>query len=97
MADHVERRLKLEQAVDDLRGITEDAGWEFRIASETPSEIVYETRRTRGSAWRQVRVAYDGDAMAKFALSVGARGQARTTTVRAFPHEEISKIAASLP
>ena len=39
----------------------------------------------------------DGDAMAKFALSVGARGQARTTTVRAFPHEEISKIAASLP
>lgn len=37
----------------------------------------------------------DGDAMAKFALSVGTRGQARTTTVRAFPHDEISKIASS--
>ncbi len=39
----------------------------------------------------------DGDAMTKFALSVGARGQARTTTVRAFPIEEISEIVASLP
>ena len=38
----------------------------------------------------------DGDAMAKFALSVGARGQARTTTVRAYPHDEISKIASSI-
>ncbi len=39
----------------------------------------------------------DGDAMTKFALSVGARGQARTTTVRAFPQEEISQIVSSLP
>ena len=39
----------------------------------------------------------DGDAMTKFALSVGARGQARTTTVRAFPPEEISQIVSSLP
>ena len=38
----------------------------------------------------------DGDAMAKFALSVSARGQARTTTVRAYPHDEISKIASSI-
>ena len=39
----------------------------------------------------------EGDAMAKFALSIGARGQARTTTVRAFPYEEISQIVSSLP
>lgn len=39
----------------------------------------------------------DGNAMAKFALTVGTRGQARTTTVRAFPQDEISQIAASLP
>ncbi len=39
----------------------------------------------------------EGDAMTKFALSVGARGQARTTTVRAFPPEEISQIVSSLP
>ncbi len=38
----------------------------------------------------------EGDAMVKFALSIGARGQARTTTVRAFPHEEISQIVSSL-
>ncbi len=38
----------------------------------------------------------DGDAMAKFALTIGTRGQARTTTVRAFPHDEISKIASSI-
>ncbi len=38
----------------------------------------------------------DGDAMAKFALSVSARGQARTTTVRAYQHDEISKIASSI-
>ena len=39
----------------------------------------------------------DGDAMAKFALSVGATGRARTTTVRAFPPEEMIQIASSLP
>ncbi len=38
----------------------------------------------------------DGDAMAKFAMTVGSRGQARTTTVRAYPHDEISKIASSI-
>ena len=38
----------------------------------------------------------DGDAMAKFALSISARGQARTTTVRAYTHDEISKIASSI-
>ena len=38
----------------------------------------------------------DGDAMAKFALTIGQRGQARTTTVRAFPPDEIQKIAADL-
>ena len=39
----------------------------------------------------------EGDAMAKFALTIGSRGQARTTTVRAFPYEEISRIVSSLP
>ncbi len=39
----------------------------------------------------------DGDAMAKFALTVSSRGQARTHTVRAFPHDEISQIVSSLP
>ena len=39
----------------------------------------------------------DGDAMTKFALTIGQRGQARTTTVRAFPQEEISRIVSELP
>ena len=39
----------------------------------------------------------DGDAMAKFVLALGSRGTARTTTVRAFPQEEISQIVSSLP
>ncbi len=39
----------------------------------------------------------DGDAMTKFALTIGSRGQARTTTVRAFPIEEISQFFSSLP
>ncbi len=39
----------------------------------------------------------DGDAMTKFALTIGSRGHARTTTVRAFPQEEISQIVSSLP
>ncbi len=39
----------------------------------------------------------DGDAMTKFALTVGSRGNAHTTTVRAFPHDEISQIVSSLP
>ena len=39
----------------------------------------------------------DGDAMTKFALTIGSRGQARTNTVRAFPIEEISQIVSSLP
>lgn len=39
----------------------------------------------------------DGDAMAKFALTTGSRGQARTTTVRAYSQEEIGKIVSELP
>ncbi len=38
----------------------------------------------------------DGDAMAKFALSIGAPRQARTTTFGTFSHEEISEIVSSL-
>jgi len=37
----------------------------------------------------------DGDAMAKFAAALSADGNARTTTVRAFKPEEISKLAAA--
>ncbi len=39
----------------------------------------------------------DGDAMTKYALTIGSRGTAHTTTVRAFPREEISQIVSSLP
>ncbi len=39
----------------------------------------------------------EGDAMAKFVLTIGARGQARTKTVRAFPREEIGRIVSELP
>lgn len=39
----------------------------------------------------------DGDAMAKFALGIGSRGQARTTTARAYTHEEITKLASEIP
>ena len=39
----------------------------------------------------------EGGAMSKFAMTIGSRGQARTTTVRAFPREEISQIVSSLP
>ncbi len=39
----------------------------------------------------------DGDAMTKYALTLVSRGLARTTTVRAFPIEEISQIVSSLP
>jgi uncharacterized protein with GYD domain len=39
----------------------------------------------------------DGDAMAKFVVAVSASGNARTTTVRAFPTEEFSKLAAAAP
>ena len=39
----------------------------------------------------------EGDAMAKFALTIGSRGQARTTTVRAFPQDEIRRIVSELP
>ena len=34
----------------------------------------------------------DGDAMTKFALSAGQTGHVRTTTVRAYPEDEIAKI-----
>jgi uncharacterized protein with GYD domain len=39
----------------------------------------------------------DGDAMAKFAMGIAASGNARTTTVRAWPPEEFAKIAAEAP
>ena len=39
----------------------------------------------------------DGDAMAKFALTLASRGTARTTTVRAFSQQEMSKIVSDLP
>ena len=38
-----------------------------------------------------------GEAMAKFAMAISASGNARTTTVRAFPVEEFAKLAADVP
>lgn len=38
-----------------------------------------------------------GEAMAKFVTAIGASGNARTTTVRAFPPDEFAKIAADAP
>jgi uncharacterized protein with GYD domain len=39
----------------------------------------------------------DGQAMAKFAVALSASGNARTTTVRAYPPEEFAKLAAETP
>ena len=36
-------------------------------------------------------------AMAKFAIALSASGNARTTTVRAYPPEEFAKVAAESP
>jgi uncharacterized protein with GYD domain len=38
-----------------------------------------------------------GDAMAQFVVAIGASGNARTTTVRAFAPEEFAKIVANAP
>jgi uncharacterized protein with GYD domain len=39
----------------------------------------------------------DGQAMSKIAVAISASGNARTTTVRAFPPEEFSKLAEEAP
>ncbi len=39
----------------------------------------------------------DGDAMLKFASSVSAGGNARTTTVRAYSPDDFSRLAAEAP
>lgn len=39
----------------------------------------------------------DGDVMAKFALAVGAQGNVRTNTVRAWSEEEMAKFIAEIP
>ena len=41
--------------------------------------------------------APDGDAMAKFALTVGAQGNVRTETVRGFTEGEFQKMISDLP
>jgi uncharacterized protein with GYD domain len=41
--------------------------------------------------------APDGDAMATFALAVGAQGNVRTETVRGFTEGEFQKIVSNLP
>lgn len=38
-----------------------------------------------------------GDAMGQYAVAIGASGNARTTTVRAFAPEEFGKIVANAP
>ena len=39
----------------------------------------------------------DGDVMAKFAMALGALGNVRTTTVRAWPEAEFKKMVSELP
>ena len=39
----------------------------------------------------------DGEAMAKMAVALSTSGNARTTTVRGFPVEQFSKLAAEAP
>ena len=39
----------------------------------------------------------NGDAMTKLAVAITSSGNARTTTVRAFPPEEFGKLAAEAP
>jgi uncharacterized protein with GYD domain len=39
----------------------------------------------------------NAEAIAKFALAITAAGNARTTTVQAFPIEEFAKLAAEMP
>ena len=39
----------------------------------------------------------DGDAMTKLVITLTSRGNARTTTVRAFSPEEFGKLAAATP
>ncbi len=41
--------------------------------------------------------APDGDAMATFALAIGAQGNVRTETVRGFTEGEFQKIVSNLP
>ena len=41
--------------------------------------------------------APDDEAVARFVLTIGAQGNARTETMKAFPEEEYRKIIASLP
>ncbi len=41
--------------------------------------------------------APDGDVMAKFALAIGAQGNVRTATNRAFTEDEFQKIVSDLP
>lgn len=41
--------------------------------------------------------APDGEVMAKFALAVGAMGNVRTRTVRAWSEKDFAKIVADLP
>jgi uncharacterized protein with GYD domain len=39
----------------------------------------------------------DGQAMAKFSVALSASGNARTTTILAFPPDEFARLAAEAP
>jgi uncharacterized protein with GYD domain len=41
--------------------------------------------------------ASDGDKIAKFAMAIGAQGNIRTRTVRAWPESEMLKLISELP
>ena len=86
-----------DEGAKNAKGISERHDAAHSLAASVGGEIVGAYVTTGQYDVVAVLNMPDGDAMAKFALSIGARGQARTTTVRAFPYEEISKIASSLP
>jgi uncharacterized protein with GYD domain len=41
--------------------------------------------------------ASDGDVIAKFAMAIGAQGNVRTRTVRAWPESDMMKLISELP
>ena len=86
-----------DEGAKNAKGISERHDAAHSLAASVGGEIVGAYVTTGQYDVVAVLKMPDGDAMAKFALSIGARGQARTTTVRAFPYEEISKIVTSLP
>lgn len=54
-------RAKIDARVAELRAASEAEGWEFEIVEETPTFVTYETRPSKGKAWRRVGVSVGDD------------------------------------